>query len=91
MNIKQDPRHYYIKGLLSQCYESPFDDDYKQKVHTVFQKYRIPGLDNEQVAIMDKNTVIIMSIDYIADLEKEVEKLQYVARIIEMAKENNNG
>lgn len=89
MNIKQDPRHYYLKGLLRQCYESPFDKDYNEKVHKVFQTYKIPGLNNEQVAIMDQNTVITKVIDYIAELEAEVEKLQYVARIIEMAKENN--
>ena len=88
MNIKQDPRHYYLKGLLHQCYESAFVDDWGTKVQTVSKKYRMPGRDNYEVAIMAKNEVFTTAIDYIAELEAEVEKLQYVARIIEMAKEN---
>ena len=87
MNIKEDPRHYYLKGILSQCYESPFDKDYNEKIHTVTKKYRMPGMD-DQVAIMTKDDVFAAAIDYIAELEAEVEKLQYVARIIEMVKEN---
>ena len=87
MEIKQDPRHYYLKGLLRQCYESPFDKDYSQKIHTVTKKYIMPGRDVE-VAIMTKDDVLATAIDYIAELEAEVEKLQYVARIIEAAKEN---
>lgn len=86
MNIKQDPRHYYLKGLLNQCCESPFDDDYNQKINTVTKKYRMLGRDNVDVAIMTKNEVFAEAIDYIAELEAEVEKLQYVARIIEAAK-----
>lgn len=88
MNIKKDPRHYYLKGLLRQCYESPFDNDYNQKAHTVTKKYRRPGLDRDEVAIMTKDEVFAAAIDYIAELEAEVESLQYVARIIAMAKEN---
>ncbi len=86
MEIKQDPRHYYLKGLLRQCYVSAFDSN--QKVHTVTQKYRMPGQDSDEVAIMTQNHAAATAIDYIAELEAEVERLQYVARIIEAAKEN---
>lgn len=90
MNIKKDPRHYYLKGLLRQCYESPFDKDYNEKVHTVTKKYRMLGRDSDEVAIMTKDDVFAAAIDYIAELEAEVERLQYVARIIEAAKENDH-
>ena len=86
MEIKQDPRHYYIKGLLRQCYQSRFDND--QRTYAVTQNYRMPGHNADEVAFMTEAHVMATAIDYIAELEAEVEKLQYVARIIEMAKEN---
>ena len=88
MKIKEDKRHYYIKGLLRQFQVSPFDFNEDELVASFSQRYRLPGWKQDEVAIASKNGVIDKAIDCIAELEAEVERLQYVARIIELAKEN---
>lgn len=88
MNIKQDPRHYYLKGLLRQCYKSRFDNG--QRTYAVTQNYRMPGQSADEVAHMTEAHVMATAIDYIAELEAEVERLQYVSRIIAAAKESAN-
>ena len=88
MKIKEDKRHYYIKGLLRQFYVSPFDVTRNELVFSLSYRYKLPGWKQDEEIIASRNGVIDEVIKYITDLEAEVEKLQYVARIIEMAKEN---
>lgn len=86
MNIKSDARHYYLKGLLRQLKISAFNFDECQIVKTLSHRYRLPGWDKDEEIIASRNYAIDVAIDYITELEAEVEKLQYVARIIELAK-----
>ena len=88
MKIKEDKRHYYIKGLLRQLKVSPFDFKGDELVVTLSHRYRLPYCKQDEEIIASRNGVIDKTIQYITDLEAEVERLQYVARIIEMAKEN---
>ena len=84
MNIKSDARHYYLKGLLRQLKTSSFDITTQQ---ILYHKYRLPGWDKDEIKVLTRNEVIHDAISYITELETEVENLQYVARIIEAAKE----
>ena len=86
MNIKQDYRHYYIKTLLNGLKVSPFQSDHQNTV--LYHTIQMPQWNKPIEIAKSKNDVVNTAIDYIAELEAEVEKLQYVARIIEMAKEN---
>jgi hypothetical protein len=88
MKIESDKRHYYIKGLLNQLKVSPFQSDHQN--HLLYTTIQLPHFDRPLEIVKSKNEVINTAIDYIKDLEAEVERLQYVARIIEAAKEKNN-
>ena len=86
MNIKEDKRHYYIKALLNGLKVSPFASDHENTLlHHIIQ---MPQWNKPIEILKSKNDVINTAINYIAELEAEVERLQYVARIIEIAKEN---
>lgn len=86
MKIKEDKRHYYIKTLLNGLKVSPFQSDHQNTV--LYHTIQMPQWDKPIVIAKSKNDIVITAIDYIKDLEAEVERLQYVARIIEAAKEN---
>lgn len=88
MNIKSDARHYYLKGLLRQLKADPFNITTQQ---ILYHKYRLPGWNKDEIKVLTRNEVIHDAISYIAELEAEVERLQYVARIIEAAREKENG
>lgn len=88
MNIKKDTRHYYLKGLLRQLEVSPFNVEADKICNCLSQKYRLPGWTQDEIKLSTQNGVIEIAIDYITELEAEVERLQYVARIIEAAKES---
>lgn len=92
MNIKSDERHYYIKGLLRQCKLATFGNLSLYGEGNVFRthKYQLPSWPVSKTKGLSHNEVIDEAIKYITDLEAEVEKLQYVARIIEAAKEKQN-
>jgi len=79
MNIKSDVRHYYLKGLLRQCKRAS-----NEILNTL---YMLPGCDQDRLKVLTRNETIDVAIDYITELEAEVERLQYAARIIEAAKE----
>ena len=83
MNLKLDGRHYWLKGLLRQAKTFTFDID-PDPILT--QRYRKPGWEQDEVKVLTKNQIIDIAVEYIAELEAEVEKLQYVARIIDLAK-----
>ena len=87
MNIKSDKRHYYLKGLLRQLKVSAFDVEYDKICNCLSQRYRLPDWTQDEIKLATQNGVIEMAIDYITELEEEVERLQYVARIIEAVKE----
>lgn len=85
MDIQTDHRHYYIKGLLRQLKMSAFNMDKQQIMQCFSQRYRLPGWTQDQIQLSTQNGVIDAAIDYIDELEAEVNRLQYVARIIEVA------
>lgn len=87
MKIESDKRHYYIKRLLNQLKVSPFQSDHQN--HLLYTTIQLPYFDKPLEIVKSKNEVIKTAIDYIKDLEEEIERLQYVARIIEAAKEQN--
>ena len=86
MKIKSDKRHYYIKGLLNQLKVSPFRSDGQNRL--LYTTIQLPHFDKPVEIVKSKNEVVNTAIKYITELEAEVERLQYVARIIEAAKEN---
>ena len=90
MDIKSDARHYYLKGLLNTLRLSAFGSKSDERDCVLYKRYRMPGCEQNEVKVLSQNEVIDVAIDYIAELEAEVEKLQYVARIIEAAKEYEN-
>lgn len=89
MKIELDKRHYYIKGLLNKLKVSPFQSDHQN--HLLYTTIQLPHSDKPWEIVKSKNEVINAAIDYIKDLEEEVERLQYVARIIDLAKESDHG
>ena len=88
MDIKKDTRYYYLKGLLRQLEISPFDVEKEKICNCLSQRYRLPGWTQDEIKLATQNGVIEIAIDYITELEAEIERLQYVARIIEAVKEN---
>ena len=91
MNIKSDTRHYYLKGLLRQLKVSAFDIEDDKICNCLSQRYRLPSWTQDEVKLSTQNGAIEIAIDYITELEAEVERLQYVARIIDLVKESDNG
>lgn len=87
MDIKSDKRHYYLKGLLRQLKTSPFDIEQDKICNCFSHRYRLPGWTQDEIKLSTQNGVIDIAIDYITELEEEIKKLQYVAKIIEAAKE----
>ena len=88
MKIKEDKRHYYIETLLNGLKVSPFKSDGQNTV--LYHTIQMPKWNKPIVIAKSKNDVVDTAINYIKELEAEIERLQYVARIIEMAKESNN-
>lgn len=89
MKIEEDKRHYYIKTLLRGLKVSPFESDHENTL--LYHRIQMPQCNKPIEIVKSKNDVINTAINYIAELEAEVERLQYVARIIEAAKENQYG
>jgi hypothetical protein len=87
MDIKTDGRHYWLKGLLRQCKASAFG---RVPNDVLNHLYHMPGWEHDKIKVLTRNETIDVAIDYITELEAEVERLQYVARIIEAAKEYEN-
>jgi plasmid stabilization system protein ParE len=79
----KEPRSLYINQLIN-CYRKSFFDDTENYIvnyryeRDTESTYRSFG-HNEGLDVIQK---------YIRDLEKKVDELQYVERIIELAKEN---
>lgn len=79
----KEPRSLYINQLINHYRKSFFDD-----VGTYTVNYRYET-DKEPTYLMFRHNEGLDCIQkYIKDLEKKVDELQYVERIINMAKEH---
>ena len=77
-----DERSLYINQILNHYRKSALDDN---TYYTV--KYRRP--DSFINEVLSHNDGLDIVRDYIKDLEKKIEELQYVEKIIKSAKEND--
>lgn len=79
-----DERRLYIGQLLR---------NYKQKesqfAYTI--NYRFPDDKEDRYLFIDHNYGIDLAIDYIRELEKKIDDLEYVERIIKAARSISNG
>ncbi len=75
-----DTRRFYIKQLLQNYKE----DDFSPKVYTV--NYRTIDDNNDRYKMFGHNDGIDFVIGYIRELEKKIDELQHIERIIELAR-----
>ena len=76
-----DERRLYIGQLL----RNYMNDEFPIKAYTV--DYRFPCDKHNRHKIFNHNEGINFVIQYIRELEKRVDELQYIERIIKLAKE----
>ena len=79
-----DPRSLYINQIINHYRKTIFD----RPPENVLVTYRFPGAKENSCKLFSHNEGLDVIQDYIKDLEKKVDELQYVERIIELAKEN---
>ncbi len=79
-----DERSLYINRILNYYRKSVFDD-----IEAIPISY-IPENDNKsKFIVIHHNEGLDVVQDYIKDLEKKIDELQYIERIIQMAKREN--
>jgi hypothetical protein len=81
-----DHRQLYINQLLSHYKVSAFDE---KTTYSCTVKYKLPNNDSDIVLMFSHNAGLEVIAQYIKDLESKLDELQYVERIIKIAKENN--
>ena len=79
----KEPRSLYMSQLIN-CYRKSFFDD----VEHYLVNYRCERDTEPTYLSFRHNEGLDVIQKYIKDLEKKVDELQYVERIIELAKEN---
>lgn len=79
-----DARRLYMKQLLRNYTRDPFE--MPMVGYTV--NYRYPNDTKDCYRLISHNDGINMAIQYINELERKVDELQYIERIIDAAKEN---
>lgn len=80
----EDARSLYINQIINHYRKSIFDEP----CENVLVTYRFQGAKENSYRIFSHNEGLDVIQNYIKDLEKKVDELQYVERIIELAKEN---
>ena len=80
----KDTRSLYINQIINHYRISALDDNEYYNV-----RYVLPGVNKQSYRLLSHNEGLDVVRDYIKDLEKKVSELQYVERIIKVAKENN--
>ena len=78
-----EPRSLYINQLINHYRKSFFDDTTSCTVN-----YRYEGDSEPTYLIFGHNEGLDVIQKYIEDLEKKINELQYVERIIKIVKEN---
>lgn len=81
----EDVRSLYINQIINHYRKSVFDD-----IDCYTVSYRYPSSNIGGWRILHHNEGLDVVSEYIKDLEKKVNELQYVERIIKLAKEFNN-
>jgi hypothetical protein len=82
----EDPRSLYINQIINHYRKSVFDDI---DCYTVGYKY--PSSNNiGGWLVLHHNEGLDIVSEYIKDLEKKIDELQYIERIIKLAKENRD-
>lgn len=80
-----DARRLYMKQLLRNYKRDPFE----MPMCGYDINYRYPDDIKDRHRLISHNEGIDMVIQYIDELEHKVDELQYIERIINLAKENN--
>ena len=77
----EDVRSLYINQIINHYRKSIFDESCKGVTVT----YRFPGANGNSYRIFSHNEGLDVIQNYIKDLEKKVDELQYIERIIQAA------
>ena len=82
----EDLRSLYIDQIINHYRKSAFDDiDHYSVTYKCPEGYNIGA-----IRLLSHNEGLDVISDYIKDLEKKVDELQYVERIIQMARRTKN-
>lgn len=79
-----DDRRLYIKQLLRNYKQDPFE--MPMIGYTV--NYRYPNDTKNRYRVISHNEGIDMAIRYISELERKVDELQHIEKIIKLSKES---
>ena len=80
-----DHRRLYINQLLNHYKVSAFDE---KPTYSCTVKYKLPHDTSDTIVMFAHNAGLEVIAQYIKDLESKLDELQYVERIIKIAKEN---
>ena len=80
-----DPRRLYINQLINHYKTSDFDE---KPTCSCTVRYRFPHDTSDTIVMFAHNAGLEVIAQYIKDLENKLDELQYVERIIKIAKEN---
>lgn len=80
----EDSRSLYINQIINHYRKSVFNDNTYYDVH-----YTLHGANKQSFRILSHNEGLDVVSSYIKDLEKKVDELQHIERIIQMAKRMN--
>ena len=81
-----DHRRLYINQLINHYKASAFDE---KTTYSCTVKYRLPNSDSDIIFSFAHNAGLEVIAQYIKDLENKLDELQYVEKIINIAKETN--
>jgi hypothetical protein len=81
----EDERSLYINQIINYYRKSVFDD-----IDCYTVSYRYPSSNIGGWRILHHNEGLDVVSEYIKDLEKKVEELQYVEKIIQIARRTTN-
>ena len=81
----EDVRSLYINQIINHYRKSIFDEPCENVTVT----YRFQGANENSYRIFSHNEGLDVIQNYIKDLEKKVDELQYVERIIKIAAKEN--
>lgn len=82
----EDARSLYINQIINHYRKSIFDEP----CESVTVTYRFQGAKENSYRIFSHNEGLDVIQNYIKDLEKKVDELQYVEKIIQIARRTNN-